>query len=97
MSSESEEEIIELAKAYLEDSPFSKKELTEQLEFEGYQLSDVSDAVEKLSVDWKEQALRRAKGYTGGNGYCTEAEIFRLLTMAGGFTDEEAKYAVSKL
>ena len=66
MSSEQEEKIVERAKEYLEVFYFSENDLKEQLEFEGFQSDDVSDALAKLSVDWRQQALCSCRRVSDG-------------------------------
>ena len=97
MSSEQEEKIVERAKEYLEVFYFSENDLKEQLEFEGFQSDDVSDALAKLSVDWRQQALSAAKEYLDRNPVTMKGELFNLLTLAKGFTDEDAQYAVDSI
>src|SRR5699024_3009438 len=59
----SQQNAVAKAKDYLLFTSFSKKGLIEQLEFEGFDNKDAVYAVEKLNIDWKEQAVLKAEDY----------------------------------
>jgi colicin import membrane protein len=57
----SQKNAVRKAKEYLSVMAFSKEGLIKQLEFEGFSNEDATYAVNQIDVDWKEQAVKKAK------------------------------------
>lgn len=91
------DEVIDSAISYLDSGSFSKQELIEQLEWEGYDSDLVKEAVDKLDADWKAEAVEDAKNwdeyYKKYKDEYTEDDIKEMLEYAN-FTDEEVDYAM---
>lgn len=83
------------AKEYLKIMSFSKSGLIEQLEFEGFESDDARYAVNKIEVDWKEQALRKGNEYLKLMNYSRKGLIEQL--EFEGFSTEEATYALDEI
>jgi len=74
---------------------FSKSGLIAQLEFEGFSTEDATYAVNKIDVNWKEQAVKKAKSYLDTMAFSRSGLIEQL--EFEGFTTEEATYAVDQI
>jgi len=89
------------AKDYLSFSPFSRQGLIDQLSSSygsGFKVEDATWAVDQLTVDWKEQAVRAAKDYLDFSPFSRQGLIDQLSSAYGSqFTVEEATYAVNKI
>lgn len=83
------------AKDYLNLMAFSKSGLIEQLEYEGFTNEEATYAVNKLNVDWKEQAVLKGKQYLDIMSFSRSGLIEQL--EYEGFSTEEATYAVDKI
>jgi SOS response regulatory protein OraA/RecX len=83
-----------MAKSYLNYSAFSKSGLKGQLEFEKFTESEAEYAVNHISVDWYDQAYKKAIEYLKYSSFSRSGLIDQL--EYEGFTTEEAQYAVSK-
>lgn len=81
------------ADSYLDNLPFSRKGLIEQLEFEGFSEEDATYAVDAINADWKEQAARSAESYLDSMSFSRKSLIEQL--EFDGYTPEEAEYGVS--
>ena len=79
------------AKIYLSVLPFSKKSLISQLEYEGYTNEIATQVVDKLPVNWNEEAAVMAMLLMQYNNYTTE-ELIDALENSEGFTHEEAVF-----
>ena len=81
------------AKKFLEKSHLSKQKIEQDLTRFGRYSEDATQyAINKLNIDWKEQALLRAKYYQEFH-YSKEKLVEQLINVEL-FTQEEADYAV---
>ena len=104
-----EKQAIRSAIFYLDYSPFSRKVIIRLLasEFgESLSIEQAAAAVEYMEknrlVDWQEQAVRAARGYSNIHAFVrsfSRSELLELLTSEDGegFTVEEAEYAISQV
>ena len=83
------------AATYLDTSPFSRKGLIEQLEFEGYSVKDATYGVDAQKVDWKKQAAASAENYLDTSAFSRSGLIDQL--MFEGYTRPQAEYGVNKV
>jgi hypothetical protein len=79
---------------YIDYSAFSKKGLIAQLEFEGFSAADSKFAVDRIDVDWFEQAALKAADYLDYSSFSRKGLIDQLLFE--GFTQDEAVYGVDQ-
>lgn len=79
------------AKNYLSFMAFSYNGLIDQLEYEGYTLSEATYAVDNCGADWNSQAVKSAKSYLSFSAFSYSGLIGQL--EYEGFTTEEATYA----
>ena len=79
---------------YLDYSAFSRTGLIKQLEFEKYSTGDATWAVDRVTVDWNEQAAKKAKSYLEYRSFSRAGLIDQLVYE--GFTPAQAEYGVSK-
>lgn len=91
----SQKNAVGKANNYLSVMAFSKSSLVKQLEYEGFSNEDATYAVNKIDVDWKEQAVLKAKSYLDIMNYSRSGLIEQL--EYEGFSNEEATYAVDKI
>lgn len=84
------------AMSLFKGSNYSKHSYKERL-MRRYKLSedDAQYVVDKLDIDWKEQALLKAKGYLR-SPFSKEKLVWQLINMEK-FTQEEANYAVENV
>ncbi|MGP5220720.1 Ltp family lipoprotein [Arthrobacter rhombi] len=82
------------AESYLDYTAFSKPGLIEQLVFEKYSKADATWAVNRLTVDWNEQAAKAAENYLDYTAFSRSGLIEQLIFE--GYTPAQAKYGVSK-
>ena len=83
------------AKSWSEKSPLSKQQIKNYLTKYGrYSEYTSQSAVNKLNIDWKEQAVLRAKSYQKFH-YSKEKLVDQLIKF-DLFTQEEADYAVEQ-
>lgn len=59
----SQQNALETAARYLEYSAFSRAGLIRQLEYEKYPTADATWAVDRVAVNWREQAAKKATSY----------------------------------
>lgn len=87
------------ARSYLEYTAFSKVGLIHQLTYpgEGFSQADAEWAVSQLTVDWNEQAYKRAQSYLEYTSFSRKSLITQLTYSGEGFTKAEATYAVDKV
>ena len=84
------------AKSWSEKSPLSKQQIKNYLTKYGRYSEYTSQfAVNKLNIDWKEQAVLRAKSYQKFH-YSKEKLVGQLVDV-DLFTPEEADYAIEKV
>ena len=84
------------AKSWSEKSPLSKQQIKNYLTKYGrYSEYTFQSAVNKLNIDWKEQAVLRAKSYQKFH-YSKEKLVGQLVDV-DLFTQEEADYAIEKV
>lgn len=84
------------AKFWSEKSPLSKQQIKIYLTKYGMYSEYISQsAVNKLNIDWKEQAVLRAKSYQKFH-YSKEKLVGQLVNV-DLFTPEEADYAIEKV
>ena len=84
------------AKSWSEKSPLSKQQIKNYLTKYGrYSEYTSQSAVNKLNIDWKEQAVLRAKSYQKFH-YSKEKLVDQLIKF-DLFTQEEADYAIEKV
>ncbi|WP_049472777.1 Ltp family lipoprotein [Streptococcus parasanguinis] len=84
------------AKSWSEKSPLSKQQIKNYLTKYGrYSEYTSQSAVNKLNIDWKDQAVLRAKSYQKFH-YSKEKLVGQLVDV-DLFTPEEADYAIEKV
>lgn len=91
----SQKNAVGMAELYIETMPFSKSGLVEQLEFEGFNNEDATYAVDKINVDWMEQAALKGKQYLDTMSFSRTGLIEQL--EFEGFSSDEATYAVDQI
>ena len=88
----------EYTRAYEEAKSWSKKHLSQQqikiylTKYDRYSEYATQYALNKLNVDWKEQALLRAKSYQ--EFHFSKEKLVEQLINVDKFTQEEADYAI---
>ena len=82
------------AENYLDYTAFSRTGLIKQLEYEEYSTEDATWAVDRVTVDWNEQAAKSAKNYLEFSSFSRSGLIDQLIFE--GFTQEQAVYGVSQ-
>ena len=80
------------AELYLSVMPFSERDLREQLEFDGYNTSEIDYAIANCGADWNEQAASMARIYSVG--VLSRSEMIEFLED-DGFTTEQAEYGAT--
>lgn len=85
---------VSKAEEYLSVSSFSRPGLIEQLEFEGFSNADATFAVDRLGVDWNEQAAKKAQEYLDVSSF-SRSGLVEQLTFEG-FTPAEAEYGAAQ-
>ncbi len=90
----SQQNAVEKAESYLDFSAFSRTELIEQLEFNGFSPADATYGVDKVNPDWNEQAAKKAKSYLDFSAFSRSELIDQL--VFNGFTAAQAEYGVSQ-
>ena len=64
------------------------------MEFEGFSTEDATWAVDRVTVDWNEQAAEKAKDYLEFTSFSRSGLVEQLIFE--GFTPEQAEFGVSK-
>ena len=83
------------AKSWSEKSPLSQQQIKIYLtKYDRYSEDATQYALNKLNVDWKEQALLKAKSYQEFH-YSKEKLVEQLINIEK-FTQEEADYAIEQ-
>ena len=89
------ENAIESAEAYSNVFAYSKKELIEQLKYDGFSEDIAECAAKSINANWKENCVRSAHSYLEIISYSKEELIHQLDYV--GFTAEEIDYAMDKI
>ena len=74
---------------------FSKQSLKDQLEFEGFEKSEIDYAVSNCDADWKEQCVEKANSYIKMGGF-SRSSLYDQLEYEG-FTEEQINYALKEV
>lgn len=90
----SQQNALRSAENYLDFSAFSRSGLINQLEFEDFSTKDATWAVDRVTVDWNEQAAKSAEQYLDFSSFSRKGLIDQL--MFEGYTKKQAEYGVSK-
>jgi hypothetical protein len=90
----SQQNALRKAADYLDYQAFSRTGLINQLEFEKYSTPDATWAVDRVTVDWNEQAAKKAKDYLEYQSF-SRAGLKEQLAFEG-FTPAQAEYGVSQ-
>ena len=79
---------------------FSREGLIDQLSSdggEGYDITDATIAIDSLSIDWNEQAVRSAEQYLDMMGFSCNGLIDQLSSDGGeGYTVDQATYGAQQ-
>lgn len=86
---------LSTANLYLSFSAFSRSGLIDQLQYEGYSISEANYAVDNCGANWNEQAKECAKTYLSFMAF-SESGLANQLEY-DGFTHSEAIYGVSHI
>jgi TM2 domain/Host cell surface-exposed lipoprotein len=89
----SQQNALRKAEDYLDFSAFSRTGLIDQLEYEKFSIPDATWAVDRVTVDWNEQAAKKAKDYLDFSSFSRPGLVDQLLFE--GFTPEQAEYGAS--
>lgn len=89
----SQQNALRKAESYLDFTAFSRTGLIQQLEFEKYSVEDATWAVDRVTVDWNEQAAKKAKSYLEYTSFSRPGLVEQLIFE--GFTAEQAEYGTS--
>ena len=93
---ENQVQAIQTAKDYLDTMHLSQTELLQMLSVENIDSEDAKFALEYLSIDWNQEARKKAKEYCKHKiGFSKEKLKAQLLF--DHFTEEEADFAVSHI
>lgn len=86
---------LQKAESYLRMGGFSKQSLKEQLEFEGFEKSEIEYALKNCDADWNEQCVDKAKSYIKMGGF-SKSSLREQLDFEG-FTEEQINYALKEV
>ena len=89
----SQQNALRKAESYLDFTAFSRTGLIQQLEFEKFSVDDATWAVDRVTVDWNEQAAKKAKSYLEYTSFSRPGLVEQLIFE--GFTPEQAEYGTS--
>ena len=89
----SQRNALRAAENYLDFTAFSRTGLINQLDFEKYSTADATWAVDRVTVDWNEQAAKKAKDYLDFTAFSHAGLVDQLIFE--GFTPEQAEYGAS--
>ena len=81
------------ARDYLKFTSFSRSGLIEQLQYEGFSTGDATWAVDKLAVDWNEQAATKAEEYLSFTSF-SRSGLIEQLTYEG-FSPPQAEHGAN--
>lgn len=90
----SQQNALRSAESYLGYSAFSRKGLINQLKFEDYSTKDATWAVDRVTVDWNEQAAKAAENYLDYTSFSRQGLIDQLIFE--GYSQKQAEHGVSK-
>jgi hypothetical protein len=90
----SQQNAVRSASDYLKFQAFSRSGLIHQLEFEGFSTADATYGVDKLNVDWNEQAAKSAADYLKFSSFSHSSLVAQL--KFEGFTAQQAEYGVKQ-
>lgn len=90
----SQQNALRTAADYLDYTAFSRTGLIKQLVFEKYSTPDANWAVDRVTVNWNEQAAKAAKDYLEYTSFSRSGLIDQLIFE--GYTPAQAEYGVSK-
>lgn len=90
----SQQNALRKAADYLDYTAFSRTGLIGQLEFEEFSTEDATWAVDRVTVDWNEQAAKKAEDYLDYTSFSRGGLYDQLIFE--GFTPEQAEYGVSQ-
>ena len=91
---DTQKQCLDQANSYLEKIPFSKEGLRGQLEYKGYDKSDIDFALDDINADWTANAVKKAEDYLATMPLSQSALEQQL--KFDGFTAEEIAIAVEK-
>lgn len=91
----SQKNAVKQAQNYLRLLSFSRQGLIEQLEFEKYTTEDATYAVDKLKIDWNDQAVSKAEDYLKTMSF-SKVGLKEQLEFEG-FSSDEANYGVENI
>lgn len=86
---------LKKAESYLRMGGFSKEALKKQLDFEGFEKSEVEYALKNCDADWNEQCVDKAKSYINMGGF-SKSGLREQLDFEG-FTEEQINYALKEV
>ena len=89
------ENAIESAEAYSNVFAYSKKELIDQLKYEGFSEEIAECAAKSINANWKENCVRSAYSYLDLFSFSKKELIHQL--DYDGFTPEEIDYAMNQI
>ncbi|GAB3267655.1 Ltp family lipoprotein [Arthrobacter pigmenti] len=90
----SQQNALRAAENYLDFTAFSRTGLIDQLVFEEYSAEDATWAVDRVNVDWNEQAAKAAANYLDFTSFSRQGLIDQLIFE--GYTPAQAQYGVSQ-
>ena len=90
----SQQNALRSAQNYLEYTSFSRTGLIDQLEYEGFSTEDAAWGVDRVTVDWNEQAATSANSYLEYTSFSRSGLVEQLIYE--GFTPAQAEYGVSQ-
>lgn len=90
----SQQNALRSAGSYLDFTAFSRTGLIKQLVFEKFSTPDATWAVDRVTVDWNEQAAKSAKSYLEYTSFSRASLRDQLIFE--GFTAAQAEYGVSQ-
>ena len=91
----SQSNAVSTAQDYIDYSNFSRSGLIDQLKYEGYSTSDATYAVDKIVVDWNEQAAKTAQDYLDSSSFSASGLYDQLIYE--GFTSSQANYGLNEV
>ena len=93
---ENQVQAIQTAKDYLDTMHLSQTELSQMLSVENIDSEDAKFALEYLSIDWNQEARKKAKEYCKHKIGFSKVKLKAQL-LFDHFTEEEADFAVSHI
>ena len=87
-----EADALKAALNYISTNQYSRNNLIEKLEFDGFTHDEAEYAVSNIYVDWYQMAADTAAAYLKTSDYSYNGLIRRLESSTDGFTHEEAVY-----